>query len=90
MKLEWDEAKRHTTLQERGLDFAYLERFDWETGVFFDDVRRDYGERRQSALGLLNGRILAISFTMRDDRIRIISMRKANSRERKVYDKFKT
>lgn len=89
MKLEWDEAKRRKTLQERGLDFAELHQFDWETGVFFDDVRHDYGERRQSALGFLNKRLVAISFTMRGETVRIISLRKANTRERKVYDRFK-
>jgi|TARA_B110000908_G_scaffold108048_1_gene126933 uncharacterized DUF497 family protein len=88
MILDWDEAKRQITLDQRGLDFADLAKFDWDGGVFFDDERRDYGEHRQSALGLLDNRLVAIAFTLRDGKYRIISLRKANSRERKVYDRF--
>jgi uncharacterized DUF497 family protein len=89
MDLEWDEAKRQITLKERGLDFADLVNFDWDTGLFFDDTRRDYAERRQSALGYMDGRLMAIAFTMRGHRYRIISFRKANDRERKVYERFR-
>ena len=39
-------------------------------------------------MGHLNGRLIVVAFTMRDDAVRVISMRKANSRERKVYDSF--
>lgn len=88
MKLEWNPKKRSQTLSERGLDFADLARFEWDDGVVFDDNRRDYGEHRQSALGMLDGRLMAIAFTMRENVCRIISMRKANNRERKVYDSF--
>tara|TARA_B110000977_G_C10867139_1_gene412064 strand:- start:269 stop:541 length:273 start_codon:yes stop_codon:yes gene_type:complete len=88
MKLEWDLEKRTQTLSQRGLDFADLIRFEWDDGVVFDDKRRDYGEHRQSALGMLDGRLIAIAFTMRGKNCRIISMRKANNRERKVYDSF--
>lgn len=88
MKLEWNEAKRRTTLDERGLNFADLIRFDWDGGLFFDDDRRDYGEHRQSAMGYLDARLVIFAFTMRDDAYRIISLRKANKRERNIYDSF--
>lgn len=89
MKLEWDEPKRQATLAERGLDFADLHRFDWGGGLFFDDHRRDYGEHRQFAMGYLDGRLVVFAFTVRGGVYRIISLRKANMRERKVYDSFK-
>lgn len=88
MKFEWNPEKRAQTLNQRGLDFADLSRFEWDDSVVFDDNRRDYGEHRQSALGMLDGRLIAIAFTMRGQSCRIISMRKANNRERKVYDSF--
>jgi len=36
-------------------------------------------------VGPLFGRLVVVVFTMRDDTIRIISMRKANTREQKRY-----
>lgn len=88
IELEWDEAKRAKTLNKRGLDFADLAAFDWDGGIFFDDARFDYGEHRQAALGLLNGRLVSFAFTMRGEKYRIISLRKATKRERKIYDSF--
>ena len=86
--LEWDENKRQKTLDERGLDFAYLINFDWDNAIVFDDDRFDYGEHRQAALGFLDNRLVAIAFTIRGHNVRVISLRKANDRERKVYDSF--
>ncbi|MFC1673050.1 BrnT family toxin [Pseudomonadota bacterium] len=37
-------------------------------------------------LGQLNGRVVVIVYTNRDDNIRLISARKANSREQKIYN----
>jgi hypothetical protein len=83
---EWDEAKRRATLFTRGLDFAAMERFDWSTAVIREDARRDYGEPRLRAMGLIDGRLHEAGFTPRGNRIRIISLRKANIRERRLWD----
>ena len=72
----------------RGLDFSDVARIDWTTALIFDDDRRDYGEHRQTVLGLLDGRLIVVAFTLRADAMRVISMRKANARERKIYDTF--
>ncbi len=51
------------------------------------DFRKAYGELRYVGLGLLNRRIVAIAFTLREkDGVRIISMRRANNREAKRYE----
>lgn len=88
MDIEWNNTKREATLQERGLDFADLSNFDWDSAIYFDDDRLDYNEKRQVAFGFLNDRLLVVVFTIRDESYRIISMRRANKRERKVYDSF--
>ena len=49
------------------------------------DDRRDYGEDRFIAIGFLNGRMVVPVWTPRDGAYRIIGMRKANDRERKLY-----
>lgn len=88
MILEWDEAKRQITLDQRGLDFADLTKFDWDTAMVARDIRRDYGESRSIAFGFVDLRLICLVYTMRENTLRIISMRKANNRERKVYDGF--
>ena len=52
----------------------------------FEDQRIAYGEQRYITLGHLEGRLVVIAHTPRGENIRIISMRKANNRERKAYE----
>lgn len=87
MKFEWDEQKRLINLQKHDIDFADVVRlFDnWRHTI--GDNRFDYGETRFFTLGLLNGRIIAVSHTETDDVIRIISARKANKDEQSKYYK---
>ena len=85
MELEWDEAKRRWTLEERGLDFADVARIDPLTLTTFEDTRYVYGEKRFNSFGYLDGVLCTFCWTTRPHRIRIISMRKANDRERKAY-----
>jgi len=40
----WDENKRKSTLKSRGLDFADMTAFDWDTALTLEDTRIDYGE----------------------------------------------
>jgi uncharacterized DUF497 family protein len=55
--------------------------------VTFGDDRSDYGEPRFITLGKLEGRVVVVVHTPRNDKTRIISMRKANEREQKIYQK---
>ena len=50
------------------------------------DSRFTYGEDRYLALGRVDGRVLTVVYTIRNDAIRIISARKANSREVNKYE----
>ena len=78
---DWDEAKRLRTLQDRGIDFADVTRFDLQTAVIEADLRRDYGEVRLLALGMIDGRLHMLCFTRRGKIARVISLRRANARE---------
>jgi uncharacterized protein len=81
----WDEEKRAANLRKHGADFALVERFDFAGAVIITDDRRDYGETRYRAFGAVGKRLYALVFTRRGDRIRIISLRKANAREIRRY-----
>jgi len=83
--LEWDEEKRQDALLNRGLDFADVSNIDLRSIITKPDLRYDYGEPSFSSFGLLDGSLINFVWTPRGSRIRIISMRKANDRERKSY-----
>ena len=85
MRVEFDEAKRTATLKARGLDLARAaEVFDGATLTTQDD-RRDYGEDRYITVGFLDEAMVVLVWTPRGTAYRIISMRKANERERRLY-----
>jgi len=59
-------------------------------GILFvwPDLREDYGENRWTGIGKIRGRVAVVAFTERSpETIRIISLRKANRRESKKYEK---
>jgi uncharacterized DUF497 family protein len=86
MELEWDEAKRESNLAKHGLDLAVsLELF---AGYFMErlDTRRDYGEDRWVALGMIRDIVVVLVYTERDDKLRPISLRRATAQERSIYE----
>ena len=81
----WDEKKRKLNLAKHGIDFH-------DAAIIFDgplvtveDTREDYGEPRYVALGLLVGVVVSLTYTERADRIRIISIRKAQKHETRFF-----
>jgi uncharacterized DUF497 family protein len=84
---EWDDAKNRSNFAKHGLDFADAELVFAGPCVTFVDNRFEYGEERFITLGLLAGRLVAIAHAPRGEATRIISMRKANRREQKIYQK---
>jgi uncharacterized protein len=85
MLITYDPVKRERTLQKRSLDFERAA--DVFAGLTIDipDLRHDYGEQRINSVGHLNGRMVIVCWTPRDKARHIISMRKANDREKARY-----
>ena len=87
MEFEWDDAKSRACFVQRGFDFAYVVRAFLDPNRIVDPDRRwDYGEDRYRLLGAIDGRVFVVIYTMRDSAIRIISARKANSKEAGEYE----
>jgi len=84
---EWDEDKRAANLARHGVDFEEVRRFAWETALEVRDDRQPYGEERWIALGHVGNRLHVLVFAERRGRVRVISLRKANARERRAYEK---
>lgn len=88
INIEFDPAKRDKTLIERGLDFLRAgEVFD---GVHITgpDSRTGYTEDRFITVGYLDKRLVVMVWTLRGDVRRVISMRKANDREKIFYSRY--
>jgi uncharacterized DUF497 family protein len=66
---------------KHGVSLAMAEAFEMECALIWRDERFDYSEERFNALGPIGDRVYSLSFTMRGDTLRAISLRKANRRE---------
>jgi len=85
MDFEWDETKCLANLRKHGIDFTDVPPvFDGDI-VTVEDNRYGYGEQRFVTFGLLQGRVIAVVHTEREDSIRIISARKATKYEQQTY-----
>lgn len=87
MKFEWDEGKRQSNWQKHNVDFVAVTRIFQQETVRWVDNRKDYGEERINVLGEIEGEIFFVTYTERNSRYRLISARRANSRERRKYYK---
>jgi uncharacterized protein len=87
VNVTFDPAKNARNIRYRGLSFERAVDFDFETAIFAIDARQDYGEVRNVAVGYLDGRLHVLCFTETTAGIRVISFRRANSREAARYGK---
>jgi uncharacterized DUF497 family protein len=88
---DWDEAKAAGNLRKHGIAFASVSSAFLDLyGIADEDRDREYGEQRMRLIAMVNGVVLVISYTERDDAIRLISARRANRHEQKIYDRNRT
>ncbi len=87
---EWDPAKRKEARKKHGVDFASMIYFDWGTAVGEEEDSEDVdGETRQNVYGFIEGRLHRATYTDRDGKMRMITLRKADKREVLSYAKKK-
>jgi uncharacterized DUF497 family protein len=84
--ISYDPIKNYRNIQGHNLSFDQVVDFDFENAFYEVDKRIDYGEVRMRAIGLLGNRLHDSVFTETVDGIRVISFRKANHREEKIYE----
>ena len=83
---EWDRGKAAANLLKHGV------RFSEAVTVLFDDLAvtvEDEGldELRFSTVGAsAGGQVFVVVYTWRDDRVRLISARRATPKERRAYE----
>jgi uncharacterized DUF497 family protein len=77
----WDDPKRRENIRKHGYDFPGCERiFDGPVWVY-EDKRIAYGELRLCAVGWLQGQVMHMTYTEREDDFHIISLREAEKYE---------
>ena len=80
---DWDEEKRARNLARHGLDFRDVARLDWNGANVYKTDRK--GESRRIAFIRHGTVILAVVYTIRDGRLRLISFRRARQKKEHRY-----
>jgi len=86
MRYSFDPAKQASNVKKHGFDFSDAKTVI-ESGmtVTFEVRRADYGEERFVTLGPLGDALVVIVTAETEDHVRIISMRKADRHEQRIY-----
>ena len=85
MDLEWDSAKEQANRKKHGIDFRTAARVFLDPfAIEFDDLDATR-ELRFNVIGLVDGRMLFVTYTMRGEVVRIISARGAEPHEKRKY-----
>lgn len=83
MEIEFDPAKDAANIAKHGVSLSRA--VDLEILVFLEDARQTYGETRYRAWGLIDGQAHCLAFTVRENRLRAISLRRAHKKEMDRY-----
>ena len=89
MQFDWDESKNQLNIEKHKADFNDAIQLFNNNLLVIPDERFNYKELRFIGYGYVNGRLMNVIYTERlPNIIRIISFRKANSREKRLYEKI--
>lgn len=88
---EWNEGNIYKKENKYGLKWQLIEEiFFNEPLLVFEDIRHSQDECRCFSLGFTDDKVhFFVVFTKREQKIRVISARKINKKERKIYENFK-
>lgn len=88
MQYEFDPVKDQANLAKHGVSLGLANELEWDTLQSKEDDRRNYGELRVAGYALMGVRLYCVVFVDRGDVRRVISLRRANNRERVFYAKL--
>ena len=86
MKSTYDAAKNDSNITKHGLPLSDAKLLDWNAAFSWVDQKKDYGEERRIALAPIDQRLYCVVYVESKGAMRIISLRKANNREMKIYE----
>jgi uncharacterized DUF497 family protein len=82
---EWDERKALWNRRVHGVSFAEAVRFDMSSVIELEGHNDEIDEARITALGKIGKTLHVLVYARRAGNIRIISLRKATAKERRIY-----
>ena len=87
---DWDDGNLYKNEKKHGITWQEIEEVFFNQPLLIsEDIKHSENECRCFALGVTNKKIkLFISFTKRGDKIRVISARVMNKKERNRYENF--
>lgn len=86
LEFEWDDAKATENYARHGVSFDLAQKvFTDPLAVERMDDRHEYGEERIIIIGLADGQLLFVVYTEREERLRLISARRATRHEQDDY-----
>ena len=83
--ITYDAVKREANITKHGFDFVGAEAIFAGFTITREDHSQDYGEPRLQTLGLWNGVVVFLVHTPRYDNDHVISIRKADKHETRIY-----
>ncbi|MEQ1580713.1 MAG: BrnT family toxin [Steroidobacteraceae bacterium] len=90
MEIEFDLRKDEANRLKHGISLRRAVDIEWDTLLARADMRHDYGEVREVGHGRLEGRLHCVVFVrLPNEVVRIISLRRSNSREALTYEREK-
>ncbi|SFV69508.1 hypothetical protein MNB_SUP05-5-151 [hydrothermal vent metagenome] len=87
MDIVYDIEKNKKNIEKHNISFEEVINFDFKTASVIVDDRKDYKEVRYISYGFLDNRLMFLCYVIRNNKLRIVSFRKANKREVKEYEK---
>lgn len=84
MRFEWDTAKAVSNAEKHGVTFEQATEAWGGRTILFDLPNST--EQRTMALGVAQGQVIAVVYTIRGEAIRLISARLASRQERRTYN----
>lgn len=87
-RFEWDKGNVDKSLKKHGVTANESEEvFLDEKVLLVEDIKHSQKEERSIAIGkTFKGKLLFVVFTLRERKIRIVSARAANIKERRRYE----
>ncbi len=91
MNISYSQTKNQQNIEKHGISFELIEEMEQTTSYTKQDLRNKYNEPRFISYGFIRNRLHILIWTLREYKMRAISLRKANKKEeREYYDKMGT
>lgn len=86
-EFDWDKGNINKNLEKHAISFQECEQIFFDPNILIlPDYLHSQNEIRYHALGKTKNNFLFISFTIRNNKLRVISARKMNKKEKNIYE----